>query len=194
MSSRALRLARGWLVGVLSTALAALSHAIAGGGTPTGLALVVGAVFGGMLGTFALSTRPSLPRLVIAVGVSQLAFHAAFSTLGEAAMTSGSHAHEVAAVLPSAAHAHPDTPYMWLSHAVAGLVTLVLLRSAEVSVWRLLAELARLAITPFRCPAVEPVVVERSRAPRVEARPVHLSSRILSLSIPRRGPPVPVAF
>lgn len=192
MSSRALRLARGWLVGVLSTALAALSHAIAGGGTPTGLALVLGAVFGGMLGIFALATRPSLPRLVIAVGVGQLAFHAAFSTLGEAAMASGSHLHGAVAVMPSAAHAHPDTPYMWLSHAVAGLVTLVLLRRAETAAWSLLSELARLIITPFRRFAL-PVPAERNRSPRVESRPARPVSRILSREVPRRGPPVPVA-
>ena len=100
MSSRATRAARGWVVGVLATALAAVSHALAGGGTPSGLALVVGVVFGGMLGTFALSARPSLPRLVIAVGGTQFAFHLVFSTLGTAA--------PMATGLSGTDHAHGD--------------------------------------------------------------------------------------
>ena len=194
MSSRAQRLARGWLVGVFATALAALSHAVAGGGTPSGLALVLGVVFGGMLGTFALSTRPSLPRLVVAIGASQLAFHAAFSTLGEAAPTATTHLHGTVDLVMTTPHAHSDAPYMWLSHALAGLVTLALLRGAETAVWRLLVELVRLVVTAFRSQRAEPVAVQKCRTPRfgsAPARPVH---HILSRAVTRRGPPLPVAF
>ena len=83
MHSRGARLARGWVIGAFATALAALSHAVAGGGTPSGLGSGHRASsFGGMLATLAVGRRPSLPRLAIAVGGSQLAFHALFSLLG----------------------------------------------------------------------------------------------------------------
>jgi hypothetical protein len=188
MSTRAARLARGWLVGVFATALAALSHAVAGGGTPSGLALVVGAVFGGMLGTFALSARPSLPRLAIAIGVTQLAFHVAFSTLGEAAIASGPHLHG-AITVGSPAHAHVDSPLMWLSHAVAGVVTLMLLRGAESAAWRLLAECARLVLAPFSVPRAVPAPV-RPQTAAATGRVVTLTSRLLDRAVSRRGPPL----
>lgn len=183
MGSRSARLARGWLVGVFATALAALSHGVAGGGTPSGLSLIVGVVFGGMLGTFALSSRPSLLRLTIAVGLSQLVFHVAFSTLGEAAATSGHRMDE--AFVPMATHAHVDSPAMWLSHAAAGLVTLALLRGAEAAFWSLLV---RLVIAPFRARIAVPV--RRPRLVRASLRPARAASRLLSASVSRRGPPL----
>lgn len=188
MSTRAARLARGWLVGVFATGLAALSHAVAGGGTPSGLALVVGAVFGGMLGTFALSARPSLPRLAIAIGVTQLTFHVAFSTLGDAAIASGPHVHG-AITVGAPTHAHADSPLMWLSHAVAGVVTLMLLRGAESAAWRVLAEFARLVLAPFSVPGPVPALV-RPQTAAVTGRVVALTPRLLDRAISRRGPPL----
>jgi hypothetical protein len=193
MNSRATRLARGWVVGVFATALAALSHALAGGGTPSGLALVVGIVFGGMLGTFALSARPSLPRLAIAVGGSQFAFHLAFSTLGAAAPVASDHAHGMSElVMPAAGHAHTDSPAMWLSHAAAGLVTIALLRGAERAAWRVLTEFARLVVSPFRVVSATPIPARRSAV--VSTVPVLLTSRLLDPAVSRRGPPLSVAF
>src|SRR5690349_18449196 len=144
MDSRSARLARGWVVGVVATAAAAASHALAGGGTPSPLALGVGVVFGGMLGTFALTSRPSLPRLVTAVTGAQLAFHLVFSTLGTAAPVAG-HVHDEMFVA-APVHSHPADAGMWMAHAVAGVLTLALLRGAERALWRMLAELARLVV------------------------------------------------
>lgn len=201
MSSRATRAARGWVVGVLATALAAVSHALAGGGTPSGLALVVGVVFGGMLGTFALSARPSLPRLVIAVGGTQFAFHLVFSTLGTAApMATGlsgtDHAHGMAPLVMTAmsGHAHTDSPLMWLSHAAAGVITLALIRGAERAVWRVLTEFARLVVAPFRRATATPVAVPRTHAPLAPFSPARLVSREIHPAVSRRGPPLSVAF
>jgi hypothetical protein len=188
MSTRAARLARGWLVGVFATALAALSHAVAGGGTPSGLALVVGGVFGGMLGTFALSARPSLLRLTIAIGVTQLAFHVAFSTLGEAALASGPHVHGVVEV-GTPTHSHVDSPLMWLSHAAAGIITFLLLRGAEKAAWRLLAEFARLVRAPFSVPRLVPAPA-RPAASGATGRLVTLTPRLLDRAVSRRGPPL----
>lgn len=192
MNARATRVARGWAVGVFATAAAALSHAVAGGGTPTPLALGVGVVFGGMLGTFALSARPSLPRLAIAAGATQLAFHVVFSTLGTAAPVAG-HAHGQLVIGQPASHAHVDSPLMWFSHAVAAALTLGLLCHAERAAWRLLTEFARLVVSAFRTTPRLPVA---TRLPvfRVPLFPVRLSGRILLAGVSRRGPPLPVAF
>ena len=196
MNDRATRLARGWVVGVIATATAALSHALAGGATPSPLALAVGVVFGGMLGTFALSARPSLPRLAIAVGVSQLAFHIAFSTLGAATTAVTTHTHDMTQLVMTSPtpHAHSDSALMWLSHSVAGVVTLALLRGAERAAWRLLTEFARLVVRSFRTAASAPIPVPRSRAAFVTRAPARLTSRLLDRAVSRRGPPLSVAF
>lgn len=195
MNSRAIRLARGWVVGVFATASAALSHAFAGGGTPSPLALAVGVVFGGMLGTFALAARPSLPRLVIAVGVSQLAFHLAFSTLGAAAsVVPAVHQHGAVMVAAVPAHSHGDPATMWVAHAIAGVLTLALLRAAERAGWRMLVEFARLVVSSFRIPAAAPTPLPRVVAPRTETRVIPPLSATLTSAVSRRGPPLSVAF
>src|SRR3954470_230067 len=81
-AARAQRLARGWIVGLVATTVAAVSHSLAGGYQPGALSFVTALVFAGMLGTVVIGRRPSLPRLTIAVGMSQLAFHLVFSLLG----------------------------------------------------------------------------------------------------------------
>lgn len=198
MYSRGERLARGWVIGSLATALAALSHAIAGGGAPSGLALVAGVIFGGMLGTVAVGRSPSLPRLAIAVGGTQLAFHALFSLLGTTGTAASSAGHDHGAAAPltmvvGAPHPHIEGPEMWLAHAAAGLVTLALLRGAERAAWRLLTELARLVVARFRGgPRPHPVPLTRARA--ASSSPLGLIGRILTAGVSRRGPPVPIAF
>lgn len=191
MTSRSARLLRGWVVGTFATGLAAASHSLAGGGTPSALALGVGIVFGGMLSTFALTRRPSLPRLSIAVGATQLAFHVVFSVLGTATTITGSHEHSP--VFSAPVHAHVDTPEMWLAHAVAGALTLALLRGAERAVWRLLSEVVRLVVAPFRRTHAVPVAPPRRRL-LVSLVRTPLVGRTPISSLSRRGPPVPVAF
>lgn len=192
MHSRGARLARGWVIGSFATALAALSHAVAGGGTPSGLALLVGVVFGGMLGTLAVGRRPSLPRLAIAVGGSQLAFHALFSLLGTTATVAGGHQHGSPMSVTMTGSAHVDGPAMWLAHAAAGVVTLALLQGAERAAWRLLTELARLVAAPFRTRGAAPHPVPRRLAPLTVPTPGFLTSRVIAASVRRRGPPVAV--
>lgn len=195
MTPRTARLARGWLAGSYATALAALSHSVAGGGLPSPLAIAAGMVFGGMLGTFALSARPSLPRLLVAVGATQLAFHVGFSTLGtanSAAVSTAAHLHGAAPMVATAGHAHPASPGMWFAHGVAALLTLALLRGAERAVWRMLAELVRLVVAPFRRPVAAPVAV-RPRVSLAPPAPARLLGRTLLSVASRRGPPLPVA-
>lgn len=197
MHTRGARLARGWVVGVFSTAVAALSHVVAGGVTPGWLALVVGSVFGVLLGTFAAGRRPSLPRLVAAVGGSQVAFHSLFSWLGTGAHAAGStdtgtHAAHAGHAMPELAAAtphHADSLGMWVAHAIAGLVTLAFLRFAERALWSLLTRLGRLVRAPFATTSAVPVPAPR-RTPVTSHRPSLLAGRLLLGAASRRGPPL----
>jgi hypothetical protein len=191
MDGRGARLARGWTIGSFATALAAVSHAVAGGGTPSGLALVGGVVFGGMLGTLAVGRRPSLIRLTIAVGGSQLAFHSLFSLLGTGGVVSAAgHHHGAPMSLSLTATTHVEGPAMWLAHAAAGMVTLALLQGAERAAWRLLTELARLVAAPFRRWRPAPHPLRQGLAPLMVPSPAVLVARVFSSTVRRRGPPV----
>jgi hypothetical protein len=114
-----------------------------------------------------------------------------FSVLGTATTFTTGHDH--AAVFPAHPHAHVDTPEMWFAHAVAGALTLALLRGAERAVWRLLTEVARLVVAPFRRLPAVPVVPQRRRL-LVSLLSAPLLGRSPVSSLSRRGPPVPVAF
>lgn len=196
MTTRAVRLARGWLVGVFAATLAALSHTVAGGGLPSPLAIAVGTVFGGLLGTFALTARPSFPRLAVAVTVTQAAFHVGFSLLGTATATDAvaGHAHDVAVTATAVPHPHGEPLAMWIAHAVAGALTLALLRGAERAVWRALTELVRLVVAPFRLGVAALVASPAPRAPQALPRRLRLAGRLLVSAASRRGPPLLSAF
>jgi len=68
-----------------------------------------------------------------------------------------------------------------------------LLRGAERAAWRLLTELARLVVAPFRV-GLRPHPPHLTRARISSSSPVFLIGRILTAGVSRRGPPVPVAF
>ncbi|HWH26287.1 MAG TPA: hypothetical protein VNT53_06555 [Pseudolysinimonas sp.] len=199
MHSRAARLARGWLLGTFATATAALSHTFAGGGTPSGVALVIGVVFAGFLGTFATGRTPSLPRLSVAVGGSQLAFHLLFSHLGSspgARAAVGAHMHHTAtaataaAALPSSAPVHhSDMPWMWLAHTVAAVATLLFLLHAERTVWAMLTQLVHAVRAPFHAPLRLPVRAAH-RIPVAASQVPFLVGRLLGTAVSRRGPPL----
>jgi hypothetical protein len=197
MHSRGARLARGWVVGGFATAIAALSHALAGGGVPSGLALLCGVIFAGLVSTLAAGRTPSLPRLAIAVIGSQLAFHVGFSYLGTpestGSLTSVHMSHGEMDVMVVTGHHHSDSPMMWISHALAALVTLAFLRFAERAVWSLLSHLGRLVVNSFRTPRPLPVRAARP-APLPVSSPSLLVGRLLGAAVSRRGPPLSVAF
>ncbi|WP_309708361.1 hypothetical protein, partial [Pseudolysinimonas sp.] len=137
MQSRASRVARGWITGAFATLAAAVSHGVADGAAPSTLALGSALVFAGVLGTFLVGRRASLPRLVAIVAGSQLAFHLVFSWLTPGTATAASHHVSPAVLDPAVAH-HGTDPEMWAAHALAMLVTIVFLRRAELALWSLL--------------------------------------------------------
>jgi len=207
--ARAQRLARGWIVGLVATTVAAVSHTLAGGYQPAILSFGTALVFAGMLGTVVIGRRPSLTRLSIAVGLSQFAFHLLFSLLGSGeargssstpGMTGmpgmsdmGTAAAVPAPVSPAAAmtgHHHLTDPGMWIGHALAAVLTILFLRRAELAVWTMLTRLGRVVASRL---AVVLVPVTPGAVPRIPAwpnaarRPAH---RPLIASASRRGPPL----
>lgn len=184
VQSRAARTARGWITGAFATVAAAVSHGVADGAAPSALAFGGALVLAGVLGTFLVGRRASLPRLVAVVASSQLAFHLAFSYLTPGTATVTGH-HDAPALLEPAVTHHGTEPGMWAAHALALLVTIVFLRRAELALWSLLRGALRVV------PAVRPIVVPHASAAltRSTDAPRHpVSAPFLSI-VSHRGPP-----
>jgi hypothetical protein len=193
MQSRAARLARGWVTGAFATVVAAVLHVSAGGIAPSALAIGLALVFAGLLGTALTGRRPSLPRLAVAVGLSQAAFHLGFSVIGAgggvAATASGHHAAFAFTAGEGMSHAaHQDGPLMWVAHVAAGALTIAFLVGAERALWRMLSSAARFVATAFRSPSVVPLP-RAVRASIVSARPRRAAGALLATTLSRRGPP-----
>ena len=123
MTTRWARFARGWIVAVFSTFVAALSHTVGGGADPGLLAVVVSLAFAGILSVGLSGRTLSTWRLTLAVLLSQLIFHGLFSFGGAggrlAAPDAGTgHAHDTSAVLLPAGQGAAATGAMAESHGV----------------------------------------------------------------------------
>jgi hypothetical protein len=191
MQSRASRVARGWIAGSFATAVAALSHGLADGGAPSPVALGTALVFAGLLGTFALARRPSLPRLAIVVVGSQVAFHLVFSWLTPGTATSAGHHGAATLLAPAVAH-HGTDPVMWIAHALALIATLVFLRRAELALFAIIREtFARTWAAVTRVPAIADRPTLRRTLSATPPRHPVLS--FLKFVVSHRGPPVAAA-
>ena len=205
MTTRWARFARGWLAALFSTLVAAVSHTLAGGDSPSAISLALALAFGGIT-CVALTGKTISPlRLTAAVGLSQLAFHVMFSTIGTSGAlvpTEGAGAHQHGASagllqvpLPAGGSAmHHQDGWMWLGHAVAAVVTIVALRYGEAAFWRMRGIALLLVRTVL---AVVPAVPTLPRARRRAVVSGHLfvprCIEFLRLSLGLRGPPVPFA-
>lgn len=206
MTTRWARFARGWLAALVATFTAVCSHAVAGGGMPSSVAIALSLAFSGLVCVGLAGKTLSRVRLATAVALSQFAFHGAFSLLGEATNLPGAEpagmqhsaaqmAAEIAALPAGQAIAGPDAT-MLLGHAIAAVLTIVAIRRGERAFWGLF-DLARLRVCalwrlarfiPFRSldPRTSAVAVERAIVPR----PV---SSLLSF-LSHRGPPALAAI
>ncbi|MCY7404831.1 MAG: hypothetical protein LH475_09435 [Cryobacterium sp.] len=163
MTTRWARFARGWIVALFSTFVAALSHALGGASAPSLLAVVMSLAFAGMVCVTLAGRTLSFWRGVASVLISQFIFHGLFS-LGasggalssEAIAASGTHQHEVlpglinAALVPPAPHGGHDGTAMWLAHLGAAIVTVLALRFGERAFWGLVDNLHLGIRTLFR--------------------------------------------
>jgi hypothetical protein len=185
MDSRWARLARGFSAAGFATFVAAFSHTVAGGTTPSAYGILASLVLSAVVCTLLAGRTLSFVRLAVSVAVSQTLFHGLFSSVGTPVPV----AHDMAAMaIAPPLHEH-STGGMWLAHVAAGFITFVAFRYAEAAFWGLagtarlfLARLARLAFAA-------PVPLRRSVAlPERTVLPADLA--VLLSSMRHRGPPV----
>jgi len=124
------RALRGIAAGVVTTFLALVFHVIGGGAAPGPLALAVCLLAVVWVSVLIGRRRPSLPLLVVAVGVSQVVLHTAFSiTTGSATIGGAAHAGHGDGLL-TVGDLHGGHA-MWQAHVVAGLLTVLAIRRGE---------------------------------------------------------------
>jgi hypothetical protein len=182
-STRGARVLRGLAASAVATAAAATSHSLSGGSL-TLVGLLIAGAFAALVSIALAGRSLSLVRLAASVLISQLAFHLAFSVIGTGGtvMQMGHHAMVVTTDVATAPSADAR---MWAGHAIAALVTIVLLRHGEAAFWRV-RELVLFALAVWLVPVPE--------VPRASARPtwltVHPPLFLLRRSaLKYRGPP-----
>jgi hypothetical protein len=203
MHTRWARFARGWIVAVVSTFVAALSHTLGGGSAPSLLAVVVSLAFAGIVCVGLAGRTLSFWRGAVSVLVSQVIFHGLFSLgatggmLGaDAIAASAIHQHSALpglidpTALATSAHIPHNGVAMWLAHLGAAIVTILALRYAERAFWSLV-ENVRLGIRSLFIPASTAVPVAAPQCITPEAPVIAPRDLVLVLSSMRhRGPPV----
>ncbi|MGI5191896.1 hypothetical protein ACQEVI_27395 [Promicromonospora sp. CA-289599] len=204
--TRGARALRGGLAASSATFVALMSHLAGGGEMPGLLGIVVPLVLSLPI-CVAWSGRLSLAGLSASVAASQLFFHVLF-TLGTPADSqmvsagSGAHAGHDAMMMPpspaagQAVQMAPADVTMWLSHALAAVVTIVVLYRGELLLLRLRELAVRAAawllggravvdhVGAFVLPALPGVVAATFRS-------LHPDPQLSPLL--RRGPPAPHA-
>lgn len=204
--ARRVRALRGGLAASSATFVALASHLAGGGQMPALLGIVVPLLLS-LPVCIAWSGRLSLLGLSASVGASQLFFHVLFTLgtpTGATALPAGagSHAGHEGMVMPSAQAAgqaaevaHADTT-MWLWHAIAAVVTIVLLHRGEL----MLLGLRDLAVRAAAWLLGGRAVVDDAGTFVLPALPGVLSAAFQPLHpgpqlspLLRRGPPAPHA-
>ncbi|WP_168627001.1 hypothetical protein [Cryobacterium sp. BB307] len=197
MSTRWARVARGQAAALVSTFVAAFSHAAADGALPGPAGILLCLAFSGMLCVALAGKRLSRMRLAVSIALSQFAFHAFFSSLSApiAAVPVAAHAHPggLANLQPIAptVHAVHAGETMWLAHAVAAAITFLILRFGERAFWSLL-ETARLSVGALlNRLLVAPVALPRRASGAQLSRSISPRALRRMLSPMRhRGPPL----
>ncbi|MDO4918197.1 hypothetical protein [Kocuria sp.] len=195
MSPRAHRLARGWVVALVATTLAAGSHAAVDGNWPSLLIIALSTCLAApvcmLLGGRALSRW----SMAAAVGLSQALLHILFAnSAGGMQLVDHTHHHVAAAGdgpavvisgLPDVAHHGAG---MLAAHAVAALATYALLRRGEVTLFRLVAALSLRVLRILRV-VVRPVLVAVPRRVSWSSPRALVDQLLLSCVCGYRGPP-----
>lgn len=193
--SRAARTARGVIGAALSTVLAAASHSLAGGEV-SAFAVLVTAVIALPFCVALAGKTESLWRVGLAVGASQFMYHWAFAGIGVTTALSGaskfpmgSHAAHLASLerfVPSVVEAGSADTLMWTLHAVAAVLSTVLVARGERAVIALGRSIRRALPQPFSLAAFE----RRELPPVPRAAPILRDQLLTYASWSLRGPPV----
>lgn len=200
-SDRAGRVFRGSIAALLATFVATVSHSSATAHPPAMLGILLGLGIAAPICVLMAGRTHSWWRLSIAVGASQALFHSLLSLqLGEGAGAAGGtgaatgshlahaeHASAATGALLSTPTAHPaESPWMWLAHAIAAVITVVALGLGE----RAVRLLARLVSRAFRALLPGRAMHAAPGAPAPIPEPVVLLGLTVLSVMRRRGPPV----
>ncbi|MFI6426743.1 hypothetical protein [Promicromonospora sp. NPDC050880] len=206
--ARRVRALRGGLAASSATFVALASHLAAGGAMPGPLGVLVPLALSLPICVAWAGRRLSLVGLSASVVASQLFFHVLFllgtPASGGSAPTAGHHHGAVVPPVPAAGAAadhtagmaHADVT-MWVWHALAAAVTVVVLYRGELLLLRLreLAVRAAAWLLGGRAVVEGARLVVRPALPAVVAatfRPLHPGPQLSPLL--RRGPPAPHAI
>ncbi|WP_448257784.1 hypothetical protein [Microbacterium aurum] len=186
-AARRARALRGFAAASVAVVVSATAHTLSGGGAPPAWLLVAVALLATPVAVALVGDRPRPLRLGAAVALAQAALHLAFAAVGTAAPVAAGHVHggtALGAGPVAQAHVMHAPSGMMLGHAIAAVVTVVLLARGE----RMLAALARGIRRLLPRPAAPTLV---PRAPRVRTlAPLPVTVPALPpFSLSRRGPP-----
>jgi hypothetical protein len=177
----ALRWVRASVVGGAATGLSLLGHVAAGGSAPPARWLLVLSLVTLLVSVGLSGRRWTLGPLTGLLLGAQVVFHVAFGSGAAGHVHGGQHLGH-AAMMPG----HSGVT-MLAGHAVAALVTALLLRRGEDCAWRAVDLLAR-AWRVARVTAAGRVVAGRAMTPVTVRVPAGLG--LLEHVVARRGPPV----
>lgn len=178
---RALRLAG---FSLAATVLALGAHVLAGGSPPELLPTVAAVALPALAAVVLSRRRRTLTELVVVLGAVQLALHMIFAA-SPAGHLAGGHHHAHAGAVVGA-----ESGRMLLMHGLAVLLTAALLAYGEQAL-HLLQTWFRSVPVIVRLLSV-PVLATRRYPTAPVDRPVHeLPTRWASVSVRRRGPPLP---
>lgn len=195
------RVARGTLAALVSTFVAAFSHAVAGGPLPGAAGLALCLAFSSLVCIALAGRKWPRMRLAASIAASQAMFHGVFSALGGAASAAQTtivpvgapiapHDHGTLALLnPLADHAHAAGD-MWLAHLAAAVVTFLALAYGERSATTI-AGFARTIVIGLLARMPEPVADSadvRLTATRIHAEQPRVR-RLEYAELRHRGPP-----
>lgn len=195
------RVLRGLSVTSLATFIALMSHVAAGGSAPGWLGVTAPVILGAPVSIVIIGLRPSLPRMAVAVTLSQVLFHTLFVLGGPSVSVAGitmhgsHHPRDAMPVTMDASSAAMSMSGMWGAHAVAALLTIAAIHLGD----RTVASSARLidlvlewlrrvvaAVTSFP-------LTGRGAGPVTSLVPAPHLRRTYSRAH-RRGPPVLLGF
>lgn len=192
-ATRRERALRGAAAAVIATVLAATAHTLAGGGAPAWWMVVGVALLVLPCSVWLAGRRMGAAGTMTSVLLTQALLHVAFVLLDGAATVriGGGHHHGSTAALvtlsmpngEAASHAHL-TPGMLVTHAVAGVLTVVLLLTGEAAVRRIARGL-RSAVARVLSPIVSPPRPRLLAPAHAVTGPAPVFLSVLS----RRGPP-----
>lgn len=199
MTSRWARVLRGGLVASVAVFVAAFSHVAAGGSAPGSAGTAIAVAFALLASIAVAGKRLTLPRIAVAVGVSQFFFHLVFSLGGASSVTMTQSGHHGAIVVGGAADPMASMDHssggMWVAHAIAAVLTIVFLWRGERELWRVLSTATRQLAAVLLGQLVFVPVVSRGVAVRVTAvsRTVFRDDLgVVLSSLRHRGPPAHV--